>query len=154
MKKIANYHIESEPLGKGQFGEVHRCQAAKDASKHYAVKIVKKSSLTPRLFNNLKNEIDILSKIESPHVVRLVDIQRTENNFYLVMELCNAGDLECLKEIRGGRFSELEARIILRQLVAGFKEIYKKQVMHRDLKLANILVNLPDMPFDLIGARA
>ena len=41
------------------------------------------------------------------------------------------------------KFKEKEARIILKQLVEGFKEIYKKGVMHRDLKLANILVHLP-----------
>lgn len=46
-------------------------------------------------------------------MVRLHDIQRTENNFYLFMDLCNAGDLDNLKEIRGGRFTELEARMIL-----------------------------------------
>lgn len=64
------------------------------------------------------------------------------------MELCNGGDLENLKELRG-KFKEQEARMILQQLVAGFKEIYKMQVMHRDLKLANILVNFPneDMSF-------
>ena len=56
------------------------------------------------------------------------------------MEYANGGDLENLKEIRG-RFKEGEARMILQQLVAGFKEIYKMQVMHRDLKLANILVH-------------
>lgn len=59
------------------------------------------------------------------------------------MELCNGGDLENLKELRG-RFKEQEARMILQQLVAGFKEIYKMQVMHRDLKLANILVHFPN----------
>jgi serine/threonine protein kinase len=59
------------------------------------------------------------------------------------MEFCNGGDLEKLKELRG-KFKEIEARIILQQLVAGFKEIYKQQVMHRDLKLANILVHFPD----------
>jgi serine/threonine protein kinase len=77
------------------------------------VKVISKKSLSPRLFNNLKNEINILTKIVSPHVIRLHDIQRTENNFYLIMELCNGGDLEALKELRGGRFTELEARIIL-----------------------------------------
>lgn len=88
-------------------------------------------------------------------MIRLHDIQRTENNFYLIMELCNGGDLEGLKELRGGRFTELEARIILQQLVKGFKEIYKQQVMHRDLKLANILVHFPEYPHDLIsGARS
>lgn len=68
--------------------------------------------MTPRLFNNMKNEINILTKINSPHVIKLHDLQRTENNFYLFMELCNGGDLENLKEIRG-RFKEIEARIIL-----------------------------------------
>jgi serine/threonine-protein kinase ULK/ATG1 len=108
----------------------------------YAVKIIQKKALNPRLFNNLKNEINILAKIESKYVIKLHDIQRTENNFYLIMELCNGGDLEKLKEARG-KFTELEARIILQQLVSGFKEIYKQKVMHRDLKLANILVNFP-----------
>ena len=58
------------------------------------------------------------------------------------MEYCNGGDLENLKEIRG-KFTEVEARMILQQLVNGFKEIYKMNVMHRDLKLANILIHFP-----------
>ena len=57
------------------------------------------------------------------------------------MEYCNAGDLLNLKNIRS-RFTEVEARTILKQIVEGFKDIYKKNVMHRDLKLANILVHL------------
>lgn len=113
MKAIANYLIDTEKLGKGQFGEVYLCSLKKDPKAHFAVKVIKKSSLTPRLFNNLKNEINILTKISSPNVVRLHDIQRTENNFYLFMDLCNGGDLDNLKELRGGRFSELEARLIL-----------------------------------------
>ena len=59
------------------------------------------------------------------------------------MEFCNGGDLEKLKDLRR-KFKEIEARIILQQLVSGFKEIYKQQVMHRDLKLANILVHFPE----------
>jgi serine/threonine protein kinase len=149
MKAIANYLIDAEPLGKGQFGTVHRCYMKDDHKSNFAVKIIEKKSLTPRLFNNLKNEINILAKINNQNVIRLHDIQRTENRFYLIMELCNAGDIENLKDLRGGRFTELEARIILRQLVSGFKEIYKQQVMHRDLKLANLLLNLPEYPYDL-----
>ena len=57
-------------------------------------------------------------------MIKLKDIQRTENNFYLVMEFCNGGDLEKLKDLRR-KFKEIEARIILQQLVSGFKEIYK-----------------------------
>ena len=142
MKAIGKYLIEKESLGKGQFGHVFRCRLKEDAQQQLAVKIIQKKQLNPRLFTNLKNEINILAKIESKYVIKLVDIQRTENNFYLFMELCNGGDLDKLKEIRG-KFSETEARLMLQQLVLGFQEIYKQKVMHRDLKLANILVNFP-----------
>ncbi len=76
-------------------------------------------------------------------MIALIDLQKTSNNFYLIMEYCNAGDLLNLKTVRT-KFQEKEARIILKALVEGFKEIYKKGVMHRDLKLANILVHLPN----------
>lgn len=78
----------------------------------YACKVILRKSLSPRLFNNLKNEINILSKINSVNVIRLNDLQKTPNNFYLVMEYCNGGDLENLKEIRG-KFTEEEGRMIL-----------------------------------------
>jgi serine/threonine-protein kinase ULK/ATG1 len=124
MKAIGGYLIDKDSIGKGQFGQVFTCHLKTDPSKVFAVKIIQKKILNPRLFNNLKNEINILTKINSPYVIKLVDIQRTENNYYLIMELCNGGDLENLKDIRG-KLKEIEARIILQQLVAGFKEIYK-----------------------------
>lgn len=125
MKAIGSYLIEKETLGKGQFGQVFKCHLKTDPSKQFAVKVISKKILNPRLFNNLKNEIQILTKMESPHVIKLLDLQKTENNYYLIMELCNGGDLDNLKEIRG-KFTEMEARLLLQQLVVGFKEIYKQ----------------------------
>ena len=78
----------------------------------FACKTINRRSLNQRLETNLRNEINILTKIQSRNVVKLFDIQRTENNFYLVMEYCNGGDLENLKDLRG-RFMEKEARFIL-----------------------------------------
>ena len=59
------------------------------------------------------------------------------------MEFCNSGDLEGFLKLRGGYLYESEARIILRQIVDGLQAIRLKKVVHRDLKLANILLNLP-----------
>lgn len=146
MKVIGNYVLSKDSLGKGQFGAVYKCHQKGEPSNIFACKMIVRKSLSTRLFNNLKNEINILSKINSPYVIGLKDLQKTENNFYLIMECANGGDLENLKDIRG-RFKEAEARLILQQLVAGFKEIYKMQVMHRDLKLANILVHFPNEDF-------
>jgi serine/threonine-protein kinase ULK/ATG1 len=62
-----------------------------------ACKIIKKQNLNEKLQQNLKSEIGILSSIQSPYVIGLYDIQKTQNNFYLFMQYCNGGDLEELR---------------------------------------------------------
>jgi serine/threonine-protein kinase ULK/ATG1 len=116
-----------------------------------ACKIIKKASLNPRLQQNLKNEISILSRIQHKNVIQLYDIQKTTNNFYLFMQYCNGGDLEHLREIRG-RFSEQEARFFLSQIIKGFQAIHQMNVVHRDLKLANILINFHEVDMDQVLA--
>ena len=74
MKAIGNYLIDKESLGKGQFGQVYKCHLKADPTKTFAVKIIQKKQLNPRLFTNLKNEINILAKIDSPWVIKLHDI--------------------------------------------------------------------------------
>ena len=112
MKGIGNYLVEKVTLGQGQYGTVSRCHLKTDTKKVYAVKVINKQKLDSKLFNYLKNEIDLLAKINSPHVIKLIDIQRTQHNFYLIMEYCNGGDLEKLKMVKK-RFTENEARVIL-----------------------------------------
>ena len=89
-----------------------KCRKKENPTELFAVKVIEKKRLTERLFNNLKNEITILAKINSPYVIKLHDLQRTPNNYYLVMELCNGGDLGNLLEQKR-RFKEKEARLIL-----------------------------------------
>lgn len=67
------------------------------------------------------------------------------------MQYCNGGDLEHLREIRG-RFSEQEARFFLSQILKGFKAIHQMNVVHRDLKLANILINFHEVDMDRVLA--
>lgn len=64
---------------------------------------------------------------------------------YLIQEYANSFDLACLMEIRGG-LSQEEARLIMRQLVRGIQDIQKHKIVHRDMKLANILLHFPDRP--------
>ena len=42
----------------------------------------------------LESEIKVLKSCENPHIVKLYDMKKTSNNFYLVLEYCNDGDLE------------------------------------------------------------
>lgn len=73
---------------------------------------------------------------------------KTSSNYYLVMEHCNGGDVDGFIKARNGYLSELEARTILRQLINGLMAIKRQNVMHRDLKLSNILMNFPHLTKD------
>mgnify|MGYP002641327843 CR=1 FL=1 len=67
------------------------------------------------------------------------------------MQYCNGGDLDRLREIRG-KFKEQEARYFLSQIIQGFKAISEMKVVHRDLKLANILVNFKEIDIQMVLA--
>lgn len=94
---------------------------------------------------NLQNEIAILSQINSPSVVRLKDVTKTASNFYLALELCNGGDLRAFLLARGGSLSEQETRIIFRRVVEGMAAIKEQDVVHRDLKLDNIMLHFSEL---------
>jgi serine/threonine protein kinase len=48
----------------------------------------------PKLNELIFNEIQILSKINCPNIIRFIEILRTSNNYYLIYEFCNGGTLE------------------------------------------------------------
>lgn len=86
-----------------------------------------------------------MQEIQSENVAGLMHATKTKSNYYLVMQHCNGGDLQHFIRARGGYLSEAEAKMILRQIVNGLLAIKDQNVMHRDLKLANILVNFPGL---------
>ena len=73
---------------------------------------------------------------------------KTSSNYYLVMEFCNGGDVDGFLKNRNGYLSEIETRLILKQLVQGLMAIQAQNVMHRDLKLANVMMTFPELTKD------
>ena len=144
QKKVGEYLITQHQLGRGQYGEVVLAKSEADPSKLFACKVMTKQLLARgRNMQQLQQEIGILRNISSPNVIKLIDIQETQNNWYLIMEYCNGGDLEDILASRV-RFDEKEARYILSQIIKGFKAISQEKVVHRDLKLANVLIHFED----------
>jgi len=66
------------------------------------------------------------------------------------MELCNGGDLEHFRKWRGGFLKENEAKIVLRQILKGLEKIKEKNIMHRDLKLPNVMLHFPELSNDIL----
>ncbi len=139
--------ILTKSLGKGAFGEVFLTN--KEGSKElYATKRLDRAfSEKPENIKRLSNEITLLKKINHPNIVRLIDLKKTKSHCYIVMEFCNGGDLSgCLKKYKATYhrpFSEEIVQYIMRQVVSGISFLHSNKIIHRDLKLDNILVTFP-----------
>ena len=131
-------------LGKGTFGEVY-LTTKKDSNFLYATKRMSKEFVEdPKYLKYFNNEITILRKLHHKNIVRLEDLKKTANHYYVIMEYCNGGTLtECLekyKSIYHNPFTEEIVQHIMRQIVSAINYIHDLRIIHRDLKLDNILV--------------
>ena len=136
--------IFTKSLGKGAFGEVFLTQK-KGYKGYFATKRLDRAfSEKPENIKSLSNEISLLKKINHPNIVHLIDLKRTKSHCYIVMEFCNGGSLSgCLKKykaIHRRPFSEEIVQYIMRQVVNGLEFLHSNKIIHRDLKLDNILV--------------
>ena len=134
-------------LGNGAFGEVFKSKIS-GSDTIYATKRLEKRKFmkNPKAYRYLENEINILNNISHENIVKLYnsDLQTTKYK-YLITEYCNGGDLNgCLEKYKkemNRPFNEEEVQYIMRQLVSGIKYLHvEKKILHRDLKLENILL--------------
>lgn len=88
----------------------------------------------------LTREIHHHRQLHHPHVTQLYEVIATENSIWLVTELCSGGELfDYLTE--KGRISEQEARHIFGQICLAVNYLHEKGIVHRDLKLENVLLD-------------
>ncbi|OAV93380.1 CAMK/CAMKL/MARK protein kinase [Puccinia triticina 1-1 BBBD Race 1] len=134
LKVIGNYTL-GRVIGEGSFGTVrlgiHRLTGSRVAIKH-----IPKSSSPPLL----TREIHHHRRLHHPNVVQLYEVIATEHSIWLITELCSGGELfDYLVEKT--RFSEFEARRLFGQICLGLGYVHGKGVVHRDLKLENVLLD-------------
>lgn len=88
----------------------------------------------------LTREIHHHRQLHHPHVTQLFEVIATENNIWLVTELCSGGELfDYLAE--KGRLAEDETRVLFGQLCLAVAYVHEKGIVHRDLKLENVLLD-------------
>jgi serine/threonine protein kinase len=86
------------------------------------------------------HEVGILLRLRHCSVVKLYETFETKRHMLLTMELCAGGDL--LNYVRKRKkLDEDVARVIFKQIIEGLGYIHRKRVLHRDIKLDNILLD-------------
>jgi serine/threonine protein kinase len=130
-------------IGKGAFGQVYEATIPPHSLPKYAVKVVDRLSLpSPEYLKRVKNEIAIHRDLRHPNILRLYHSFEDYKAVYLVMELCQGGELYQLIK-REGRVLEKSARQYTEHVVNGLVYLHERVgIMHRDLKLSNILLYL------------
>ncbi|XP_054438348.1 serine/threonine-protein kinase 33 isoform X2 [Pteronotus mesoamericanus] len=125
-------------LGKGSFGMVIEA-TDKEADTKWAIKKVNKEKAGSSAVKLLEREVNILKIVKHEHIIHLEQVFETPKKMYLVMELCEDGEL---KEIlnKKGHFSENETRWIIQNLASAIAYLHNNDIVHRDLKLENIMV--------------
>ena len=131
-------------LGKGTFGEVY-LTSKKNSNFLFATKRMSKDFVEdPKYIKYFNNEISILNKLFHKNIVKLEALKKTKNHYYVIMEYCNGGTLtECLEKYKNlyhRPFTEEIVQHIMRQVVSAVNYMHDLRIIHRDLKLDNILV--------------
>ncbi|KAL4658542.1 NUAK family SNF1-like kinase 2 [Arapaima gigas] len=128
-----------ETLGKGTYGKVKK--AVERSGRTVAIKSIRKSRIMDeRDLMHIRREIEIMSSLNHPHIIAIYEVFENKDKIVIVMEYASRGDLyDYISERQ--KLSEREARHFFRQIVSAVHYCHRNGIVHRDLKLENILLD-------------
>lgn len=97
MPKQVDSYILERVIGKGQFGEVYKGYSKTDG-RDIAVKAIgqilikERNKVQGKFLELLETEIKVLKQCNNQNIIKLYDLKKTSNNFYLILEYCNEGN--------------------------------------------------------------
>ncbi|KAL1954004.1 hypothetical protein VTO42DRAFT_1859 [Malbranchea cinnamomea] len=134
-------YILGQTIGEGEFGKV-KLGWKKDGSVQVAIKLLRRDSLgsNPGRLPKIYREISILRDLSHPNIVRLHEMVETDRHIGIILEYASGGEL--FDYILNHRYlKDNAARRLFAQLVSGVGYLHKKGIVHRDLKLENLLLD-------------
>ncbi|CAO1614054.1 unnamed protein product [Parajaminaea phylloscopi] len=133
LKTVGNYTL-GRTIGEGTFGKV-RMGTHRLLGTRVAIKQVPKAHSA-----SLTREIHHHRRLHHFHVMKLYEVLATESNIWMISELCLGGELYDYL-VERGTLSEAEARRIFGQLCLAVAYVHGQGIVHRDLKLENVLLD-------------
>lgn len=143
----SHYELEDE-VGRGHFGYTCAAKGKKGSMKgqDVAVKVIPKSKMTTAIaIEDVRREVKMLRALTGhKNLVQFYDAFEDEENVYVVMELCEGGELLDKILARGGKYSEEDAKMVMVQILSVVAYCHLQGVVHRDLKPENFLFTSND----------
>jgi serine/threonine protein kinase len=144
-RSIGKYHLV-EPLGKGGMATVYKAYDTQ-LERDVAIKLIRLDQFGSAVVENLRKrferEAKTLAKLTHPNIVGIIDFGEFDGTPYLVMEYLPSGTL---KEKMGSPVPFAEAVSILLPIANALAFAHQKEIIHRDVKPANILITASGEP--------
>lgn len=134
-------YILGRTLGEGEFGKV-KLGWKRDGTVQVAIKLIRRETVAtnPSRLPKIYREISILRELSHPNIVRLHEMVERDRHIGIILEYASGGEL--FDYILKHRYlKDPAARRLFAQLVSGVGYLHKKGIVHRDLKLENLLLD-------------
>ena len=153
MKDIRKEFKFVKPLGGGHFGTVRKAyrRSDKEPYHYFAVKSISIKNMTQKDYDDLVKEVDIISNLDHPNIIKFYETYHDECFFHIVMELCKGK--EVFDNIcNHGYLPEKKVQNIIFKVLLAIAHCHSRGITHRDLKPENILFESlkPDAEIKLI----
>ncbi|CDP02477.1 unnamed protein product [Coffea canephora] len=147
-KHFGNKYELGEEVGRGHFGYTCKAKFKKGELKgqEVAVKVIPKVKMTTAIaIEDVRREVKILRALTGhSNLVQFYDAYEDHDNVFIVMELCEGGELLDRILSRGGKYAEDDAKAVMVQILNVVAFCHLQGVVHRDLKPENFLFTSKD----------
>ncbi len=146
IRKIYKF---KDVLGGGHFGTVRIAyKRNEEPRKYFAIKSISKKNLKEKDLKDLIKEVEIISNLDHPNIIKLFETYHDEYYFHIVMELCKGKEVFD-KIIEEESISEMKVSKIIYKVLSAIYYCHTNGISHRDIKPENILFENTDPDADI-----
>ncbi|EJS41568.1 kin4p [Saccharomyces arboricola H-6] len=139
-------YIVGSTLGEGEFGKVKlgwtKASSPNEVPKQVAIKLIRRDTIKKDVDKEIKiyREINALKHLTHPNIIYLEEVLQNSKYIGIVLEFVSGGEFYRYIQ-RKRRLKESSARRLFAQLISGVNYMHSKGLVHRDLKLENLLLD-------------